>query len=217
MIVKFLATFILVSLIIYSYQNIQHRIMALKDDLNLALTKVNDMEKASKDVADNTKKGLGDISQKIQNGKSEAIKALTNNLNIDEISKTNVLGIKTPQTIEINNLKIDYSQREIKVALNPLELENISSLQESFVIKVFVTDLKSDKSLIEDKYITISTEIDSNKGHFNIEEGNPLVIYYNGSKQNKLNSLTINPVLKITLPPGVYKGKYAGRLFVENY
>lgn len=217
MIIRLLATFILVSLAIYSYQSIQHRIMTLKYDLNLALIKVSDTEKAAKDVVGNTKKGLEDISEKMQNGKSEAIKSLTNSLNINEISKTGVLGIKTPQTIEINNLKIDYSQREIKVALSPLELENISSLNDSFVIKVFVTELKSDKSFIEDKYITISTELVSNKSLFNIEEGNPLRIYYSGNKESKLNSLTINPVLKINLPPGVYKGTYAGKLYVENY
>lgn len=190
MIFKLFALFIVLSFTIYIYLNIEQKILTLKQNLSSVFTKVN-----------TTKKGLEEFSQKMQE---------------DEGSKISVLGIKTPQITEINNLKIDYSQGNLKVALNPIELENIDPLKDSFEIKVFVTDLKSEKSIIEDKYITVNTEFASDKGYFKIVKGNPLKIYYKGSKESRLNSLTINPVLEINLPPGVYKGTYTGKLYIEN-
>lgn len=157
-----------------------------------------------------------DVSTKVI-GLRSALDSASNSINTTgkDIKGDNILGIGPSQVIQINNIKINYDKNETIIPLAPISLENLEKLKKSAVIKVHLTNLQSGEFDIDSSNITIDMEKPSSYIFAKIRKGNPLELHLADSEFNKKNSISIKPILKISLPTKAYEGIYTGKVLVE--
>lgn len=215
MVIRVILFLSILSLALFLYKNFIPRIMVLKSGLNAIVSKINNTEKiVNEEIKQNVKDQKKEVEKKIENGKLTIRSVVVQSLDKKYKPGEDVLGIKTSKNMQINNIKIDYNRREIIVPLDLIGLENIELLKNSSVIKIFITDLKSDKSDITGNFITIDAEQISGTAFAKTIKGNPLELHLSNTQTNN-SEVIIRPVMIINLPPGVYEGVYTGSLHVE--
>ena len=154
-----------------------------------------------------------DIDNKIDTGKKTVMTTVAQTLGETTNQKdSKILGVTAPKKIELNKVKIDYNQKNITNELEPFEV-TIPENTNNWTLNIYASKFQSEYSTIEEKYLKVTIQTITDRSGVTITEGNPLILQFHGPKNPTSKKINIYPLLKIDLPPGLYKGTYTGKIY----
>lgn len=156
-----------------------------------------------------------DIVWQINKGINQTKEKISQVLSEQKDSKSSgVLSVYVPNVVDIKNIKIDHSKQLLEYKVEPFLLVNINRLR-GFNLKIHVSDLESERSIISKDQVIIRAYQVSNISGIKIKEGNPMEVLYENVEVGSDDKFEITPILLINLPEGIYKGSYSGRMYTE--
>jgi hypothetical protein len=214
--VKFILLLSIVGIAVVSFFSLNEKIETVSKQIDDVVTASKELKhKIQFDLQQSTQEAKDQVQNKLDDTKTQTLTTISDQLSqVKKGDNQKVLGVRVPSVVYVTDLKVDKLPKDYTVKVDPIELVNVSVPPEGITIKIFATQLESDKYHIADEYITLSEEETYRDQRISSTPGNPLIIKYHGkTAEETIPSVLIKPILTLHLPIGIYKGTYSGRIY----